>query len=313
MLGFGKKRKSLSSLEALINARNAGYDIREGNPSFKQRIFGGSNYVVTPRKDYVPKQELENKKTSLDIQKLNQELEDAKTSREMIMGNSSGSNPLGAYQSKTLKFGGQEFQNANYKEPLNELQTAILAKKQKEKSDAEQAQSGKDELLRQGAEENLNAIGEAKKGIKYFGAMGNVPTIVAPSTILSGGAEYAPRKNWETNINKVLSQKVIDVMTAMKQASKTGATGFGQLSNKELGVLQEASTALKRDLAPQDAEKYLNEMEKIHRRVLSGGGRFGQGAQAAGDEIDVIAPDGTVGTIPAEDLEEALSQGYERA
>ena len=57
-------------------------------------------------------------------------------------------------------------------------------------------------------------------------------------------------------------------MSEMKSASKTGATGFGQLSNKELGVLQDASTALKRTLSPQDADKYLTKMENAAKKVL---------------------------------------------
>jgi hypothetical protein len=132
---------------------------------------------------------------------------------------------------------------------------------------AEKAASAyKEEVLRDSAQQNLNAITEAKKGAKYFGPMGNVPTIFSPSTLQG---EYGPRQKWESNVNKLLSQKVIDVMGEMKRVSKTGATGFGQLSEKELEVLKSASTALNRGLTPEDAMGYLDEMEKIHRKVLN--------------------------------------------
>ena len=158
--------------------------------------------------------------------------------------------------------------NPAFVRPLNPLQQMQLETAQNKKTEADILKQDKEELLKQSAEENLKTIEEVKKGKKYFGPLGNFPTLATPSGLLG---EYAQRKNWETNINKLLSGRVLDVMTSMKQASKTGATGFGQLSNKELAVLQEASTALKKDLSPEDAMKYLSDIENIHNKVLSGG------------------------------------------
>lgn len=108
--------------------------------------------------------------------------------------------------------------------------------------------------------DTLKTIQEVEKGIKNFGVFGSIPSI--PGT---------ERKNWEVNVNKLLSGKIIDLMTTMKEASKTGATGFGQLSEKELKVLQEASTALKRGLAPKDAQKYLNDMKLKLQKIIGEG------------------------------------------
>jgi hypothetical protein len=126
-----------------------------------------------------------------------------------------------------------------------------------------EAQDKKDLYTQQvntSASDMLSTIGEVKKGINNFGLFGNIPSI--PGT---------KRADWESNVNKLLSQKIVDLMQSMKNASKTGATGFGQLSQKELKVLQDASTALNRGLSPKDAQKYLDQMEATANKVLSGG------------------------------------------
>ena len=122
------------------------------------------------------------------------------------------------------------------------------------------------------ARDALNTIDEVEKGIGYFGAFGQfVPKEIMP------GSEYY---NWRVNVDKLLSGKMIELMTQMKEASKTGATGFGQLSEKEGQILREASTALKRGLAPDKAQEYLNNMKTALQKVIEG--RSGQQTQPQG-------------------------------
>jgi len=124
-------------------------------------------------------------------------------------------------------------------------------------NETKKIQENKSQMVKDSAMDTLNTISEVEKGIDYFGLTGGLPSI--PGTA---------RATWEANVNKLLSGKIINLMTQMKEASKTGATGFGQLSEKELKVLQEASTALKRGLSPKDAQKYLNEMKVAAQKVL---------------------------------------------
>lgn len=152
--------------------------------------------------------------------------------------------------------------NPQYLNPLEQKKLDALEEK---KQQAATAEENKSEMLRQDAEGQLAAIQEAKKGKKYFGPMGNLPSIAAPSSVVG---EYGQRKEWENNVNKLLSGRVIDVMNKMKQASKTGATGFGQLNKSELALIQNASNVLSKDLPPDIAEKYLNDLEPIYRKVL---------------------------------------------
>jgi hypothetical protein len=128
-----------------------------------------------------------------------------------------------------------------------------------EQEEKKKQQEQKSQLVKDSALDSLNTIAEVEKGISNFGLFGQIPSI--PGT---------ERATWEANVNKLLSKKVIDVMVSMKEASKTGATGFGQLSEKELKVLQEASTALKRGLSPKDAQRYLNSMKLSLQKITQG-------------------------------------------
>lgn len=136
-------------------------------------------------------------------------------------------------------------------------------------------QAAADDLSRTQAQDTLNSIREIKKGSRFFGPLGNLPTLAAPSSIpipiigdKMGANQYEERKMWENNINQLLSKKVVELMSEMKRVSSTGATGFGNMSNKDLATLREASTALSKDLAPEQALYYLNEMEKINKKFL---------------------------------------------
>ncbi len=161
---------------------------------------------------------------------------------------------------------------------------------QEEKRKQQESQS---ELVIASAQDTLDTISEVEKGIGNFGLTGSIPSI--PGTA---------RANWEANVNKLLSGKIINLMTEMKNASKTGATGFGQLSNRELAVLQEASTALKRGLSPKDAQRYLNVMKNAAMKVLGDKGKLSvQGKKQyikigtyKGKRVGQL-PDGTIETI----------------
>jgi hypothetical protein len=136
--------------------------------------------------------------------------------------------------------------------------TWLKGQEKKQETDIENERKSK--YVREATQDTLDTLNEVEKGIDYFGAIGPVPTL--------NPWDYN-RKKWEANVNKLLSGKIIDLMTTMKEASKTGATGFGQLSNKELGVLQEASTALKKGLSPEDAKELLTKMKNKLEKVVN--------------------------------------------
>lgn len=187
------------------------------------------------------------------------------------------------------KLGTTVFPMDTLKDKKTQLEIAGLEQKQKE---AEQASANQSEMILSTAQDNLNTIKAIKAGKRFFGPYANLPTIATPSAL--GGLNrqaYSDRKTWENNINKLLAQKVVDLIMNMKNASKTGATGFGQLSEREGQLLRDASTALTKDLDPATAEKYLNDMEAIYNKILIGGNSAptGQGTNNQPSREDIIA------------------------
>jgi hypothetical protein len=115
------------------------------------------------------------------------------------------------------------------------------------------------EVLVSGARDTLKTIKRVKERIGEFGLTGNIPKIW-------GTTAY----DWQSNVDQLLSKKIVDLMAEMKRVSKTGATGFGQLNEKELAVLQNASTALKKGTSPERAAVYLKDMEDALNKIISG-------------------------------------------
>jgi hypothetical protein len=136
------------------------------------------------------------------------------------------------------------------------LPSQKYADKLNEMEELKQKQSN---MVKEAAQDTLATIGEVKKGMKYFGVTGGIPSLP--------GTEGA---TWDANVNKLLSQKIVNLMAEMKNASRTGATGFGQLNQQELKVLQDASTALKRTLREEDAAAILSDMEIKLQKIATG-------------------------------------------
>lgn len=65
-------------------------------------------------------------------------------------------------------------------------------------------------------------------------------------------------------INRLKAQQIVNLIGEMKAQSRTGATGFGQLNMKELGVLENAAHKLDRFQDPAD---FLAEVERIRERL----------------------------------------------
>jgi hypothetical protein len=93
--------------------------------------------------------------------------------------------------------------------------------------------------------------------MSQFGVFGKLPRI--------GGTG---QRNWEKNVDRIKAMKIVETLNSMKNVSKTGATGFGPLSEGELKILTDASTALDKDLSAKDAERYMKKIEKISNKIL---------------------------------------------
>lgn len=131
-----------------------------------------------------------------------------------------------------------------------------IAAQQRKDALEQRRQQAESDFIKESALDTLATIDEVERGIRNFGLTGQIPSI--PGT---------ERAKWEANVNKLLAGKVISLLSEMKKVSKTGASGFGQLSQKELMVLQDASTALKRTLKPEDAQAILTKMRTKLQKI----------------------------------------------
>ena len=148
--------------------------------------------------------------------------------------------------------------------PIDILKQEKLKKLQAETEEKEQANIKKTQFVKETAADSLDTIAEVEKGMDLFGARGVIPAF--PDT----------RKfDWKNSLNKLTSEKVLALINQMKSASKTGATGFGALSERELTVLQNAATELKAGTTRKRATEILADMKEKLQRVISGSGEVG--------------------------------------
>lgn len=81
----------------------------------------------------------------------------------------------------------------------------------------------------------------------------------------AGARPYLP---WAADasaaLQQIVGQQIVDLIADMKAQSRTGATGFGQLSVRELDVLEAAATQLTRRLSEPQA---LSELKKLREKM----------------------------------------------
>lgn len=139
-----------------------------------------------------------------------------------------------------------------------------------EDPDKIKARQGASEGIIKNTEDMLKTVQTVRKGKKYFGRAGNVPSLI---TAGFNDEEYGKRTQWEAETQKLMAQRMMEKMIELKVASKTGSTGFGQLTEREGRKIQEASTALNRNLTPDVADKYLVAMEDSLNKIIEGARR----------------------------------------
>lgn len=162
------------------------------------------------------------------------------------------------------------------------------------------ASMDKIEQEKKNAEDLFGTIQEVKEGANYFGPFGNVPTQI---TSLGGIVDYDKRKKWENNMDRLINIKWLDTIKSLKNASKTGASGLGSLTEAEGKRLEKAATALSKDLGKATALKYLKEMEEPLAKLLNVSGSAGSSTGTQTFKVD-----GKVYSIPSNEVEAFKSE-----
>lgn len=155
--------------------------------------------------------------------------------------------------------GGKVVRDRTYVEP--KAPPMLNEKEQFDLDQAKKKNENQSEMVKNSASSLLDAVDEINKTPDYFGPLGGLPTIPF-------SPDYDARKNWESNIDLLKSKLVLNLLNEMKQASRTGASGFGALNIEELKKLEEGSTALRRNLGSGDASRYLSGIQESAYKVL---------------------------------------------
>jgi hypothetical protein len=88
--------------------------------------------------------------------------------------------------------------------------------------------------------------------------------------------------------------------------------GTGQLSDAEQRLLANAATSLDRGQSEGQFAKTLDTLIEKLGKVAYAEGQQGTFKGSAGEEVEVRAPNGTIGTIPANQLQAAIAEGYKQ-
>jgi hypothetical protein len=148
-----------------------------------------------------------------------------------------------------------------------------LVAEQAENKEKQQKQS---EMVKASANDIMNTIDYLLEdgSINQFGLTG--PVWAVP------GSE---KRTWLANLNYLKGKQVLDLMSQLKQASRTGATGFGQLSEKELKLLENSANKLERGLPKDAAKEELLRLKNTVNKVLGDGGQGGPSKEEAIAEL----------------------------
>lgn len=107
------------------------------------------------------------------------------------------------------------------------------------------------------ASETIKTIDHLIKNKNYFGSLEGRILPVFPGKI-----------KFDKNFKNLQANAVIDVLSKMKSQSRTGATGFGALNEKELGIIIDSASKLDTKLDENTAEEYLNEMKANLQTII---------------------------------------------
>ena len=123
--------------------------------------------------------------------------------------------------------------------------------------------SGIDNLLK---EESVKSkiTGEVKNQPRYAKAVGSIQGRLAERAL--PGLEEAFGISQE--IKTLLAQKALGTITQMKQASRTGATGFGAMNEKELSLIEADIASLDPRLSDKAFGESLKRIRKRMQRVM---------------------------------------------
>lgn len=190
-----------------------------------------------------------------------------------------------------VRVGKQTLADPNHVNP-NEQVAIDREERQHEKEMADQqaakeAKESSDNLIRMRSQDVYDTATNIEKGANFFGPIGgDLPTWAAPSSWLPGGKTPGERTDWEANLDKLRASLTLEQVNAMRSTGTTGSTGMGVLSNSDIKLLTDAATALRRNLEPKDAMRYIKQIKDVQAKFLGINNGGQQLPGGGGNDID---------------------------
>jgi len=107
----------------------------------------------------------------------------------------------------------------------------------------------------------LNKLQEARGQVGFWST--GIPGQV------TNGLWGAPSTDLSSTLSSIDADKVISTLGGLKAQSRTGASGFGALSEKELALLKAKVTSLAQSQSPEQLQKHINELDVYYRRLIA--------------------------------------------
>lgn len=182
----------------------------------------------------------------------------------------------------------RELANGSHETALTIAKLGIGAKQDALATKAAEGQQ-KTDLARKaqvdGANDTLNALAalhDPTDPSKLSPQMGSIVGAWGgklPSGLTIPGSEIA---NAKSRLAEVRSRLDVGLLNELKNQSRTGATGFGQLSANELKIIEAASGRLDTAQSPEQFMSALNDIETRVKRILAE-----PGASHTGDKVSM--------------------------
>jgi hypothetical protein len=119
-----------------------------------------------------------------------------------------------------------------------------------------------------GNDEVLTAIANARAGVDaggsagYWARLGKIP-------VIGGLIEPQGVVDLESSLNTIASRLTLDKLSQLKQASPTGASGLGSLTEKEGALLRDSVAGLGQTQSPDKLRESLAAVEKHYRNYMA--------------------------------------------
>lgn len=185
---------------------------------------------------------------------------------------------------------------------LDEYGEPILTPKQKkETAEADKLQLANEEKKKQAIYSARTAVGEIGNALALIGNPKDINWNMGLTGSLLRKLPGSSANDLQASLDTIGSGVMLDRLQALKEASPTGASGMGQLSNQEGKILRDAQGSLSLNQSPEQLRRNLNRILDIQKEMMKSWGY-------SDDEIETIfkssqndkkkSPSGDIKSLP---------------